>query len=69
MATRLPGQVRGDAAVRKSPLSTGAGTTDLPLYFRLAYLSGFAGQATTMRHRVAVTPPSDAMTAYHQLLP
>lgn len=43
MATRLPGQVRGDAVAEKSPLDTGAGATDLPLYFRPAYLGGFAG--------------------------
>ena len=40
---RLPGQVRGDAVAGKSPLGAGAGATDLPLYFRPAYLSGFAG--------------------------
>lgn len=42
MATRLPGQVGGDAVAGKSPLSAGAGATDLLLYFRLAYLTGFA---------------------------
>jgi hypothetical protein len=42
MAAR-PRTGSGDAVARKSPLGTGAGATDLLLYFRLAYLSGFAG--------------------------
>ncbi len=42
MTTRLPGRLGVTPWLRRTPLGAGAGTTDLLLYFRLAYLAGFA---------------------------